>query len=147
VTGSATRVDDAAARKIVYDAYTATGATTSNDTLFELWLERALHAKSKERPSWPPLYTKWSADRAARALRLMQRKMSGRPSAIRPRGEPRRRRRDGVRSLVHAAEGCAGARSREPRRGQGRDGEARPRAPARALGPVEVREILFFDRV
>jgi hypothetical protein len=74
VAGRATRVDAAAARKIVNDAYTATGATTSNDTLFELWLERALHAKSKERPSWPPLYTKRSADRAARALRLMQRK-------------------------------------------------------------------------
>ena len=61
VTGRATRVDDAEIRRVVYEAYTATGAFTSNDTLFELWLERALHAKYKSRPSWPPVYTKWSA--------------------------------------------------------------------------------------
>src|SRR6266849_6708456 len=39
VSGRATRVDDAQVRKIVYDTYTATGAFTSNDTFFELWLE------------------------------------------------------------------------------------------------------------
>ena len=61
VTGFARRVDDAGVRQIVYDVYTATGATTSNDTLFELLLERALHAKYGPRPSWPPTYTKWAA--------------------------------------------------------------------------------------
>jgi len=45
VSGRAQRVDDGAVRRVVYEAYTATGAFTSNDTLFELWLERALHAK------------------------------------------------------------------------------------------------------
>lgn len=60
VSGSATRVDDPAVRQVVYDTYTATGAFTSNDTLFELWLERALHSKYGPRPSWPPVYTKWS---------------------------------------------------------------------------------------
>src|SRR5262245_172679 len=60
VSGRALRVDDAAIRQVVYDVYTATGATTSNDTLFEFLLERALHAKYGPRPSWPPVYTKWS---------------------------------------------------------------------------------------
>jgi hypothetical protein len=62
VAGRAERVDDAVIRQIVYDAYTATGAFTSDDTLFELRLERALHAKYGPRPSWPPAYTRWSAD-------------------------------------------------------------------------------------
>jgi hypothetical protein len=61
VAGRATRVDDAAVRDVVYAAYTATGAHTSDDTLFELALERALHAKYGPRPSWPPAYTKWRA--------------------------------------------------------------------------------------
>ena len=61
VSGRAVRIDDAAVRQIVYDAYTATGAFTSNDTLFELHLERALHAKYGPRPSWPPVYTTWRA--------------------------------------------------------------------------------------
>jgi len=61
VTGRARRVDDSAVRQVVYTAYTATGAFTSDDTLFELWLERALHAKYGPRPSWPPVYTKWSS--------------------------------------------------------------------------------------
>jgi hypothetical protein len=59
VAGCATRVDDQTIRRVVYEAYTATGAFTSNDTLFELWLERALHAKYGPRPSWPPVYTRW----------------------------------------------------------------------------------------
>jgi hypothetical protein len=59
VSGLARRVDDPAVRRVVYEAYTATGAFTSNDTLFELWLEVALHAKYGPRPSWPPVYTKW----------------------------------------------------------------------------------------
>lgn len=61
VTGRAARVDDVDIRRVVYEAYTATGAFTSNDTLFELLLERVLHAKYGPRPSWPPAYTKWSA--------------------------------------------------------------------------------------
>ncbi|MEE9254727.1 MAG: pyridoxamine 5'-phosphate oxidase family protein [Pseudomonadales bacterium] len=46
-------------RDIVYATYTATGAFTEDDTLFELFLERVLHAKYASRPSWPPSYTKW----------------------------------------------------------------------------------------
>ena len=61
VRGQARCIDDNAVRQTVYDAYTATGAFTSDDTLFELWLERALHAKYGPRPSWPPVYTKWSS--------------------------------------------------------------------------------------
>jgi hypothetical protein len=61
VAGAAGRIDDAAVRKVVYDAYTATGAHTSDDTLFELRLDRALHSKYGPRPSWPPVYTKWRA--------------------------------------------------------------------------------------
>ena len=59
VSGHARRVGDAKTREAVYEAYTATGAFTSNDTLFELWLERAPHAKYVPRPSWPPIYTRW----------------------------------------------------------------------------------------
>jgi hypothetical protein len=61
VTGRAMRIDDPAVRAVVYETYTATGAFTSDDTLFELLLERALHAKYGPRPSWPPVYTKWRA--------------------------------------------------------------------------------------
>lgn len=61
VAGRAQRIDDADVRQVVYQAYIATGAHTSNDTLFELLLERALHAKCGPRPSWPPVYTKWKA--------------------------------------------------------------------------------------
>ena len=61
VSGRAIRVEDPAVREVVYEAYTATGAFTTDDTLFELWLERALHSKYEPRPSWPPVYTKWSA--------------------------------------------------------------------------------------
>ncbi len=61
VAGAAVRVDDASLRKPVYEAYTATGAHTSDDTLFELRLDRALHAKYGPRPSWPPVYAKWRA--------------------------------------------------------------------------------------
>ena len=60
VSGRAKRVEDQGIRQVVYAVYTATGAFTSNDTLFELWLERALHAKYGPRPSWPPVYTRWS---------------------------------------------------------------------------------------
>ncbi len=72
VCGRARRVDDPGVRQIVYDAYAATGAFTSNDTLFELWLERALHAKYGLRPSWPPIYTKWSATTGRTAARTVR---------------------------------------------------------------------------
>jgi hypothetical protein len=61
VSGRARHIDDPETHRIVYEAYTSTGATSSNHTLFELFLERALHAKYGPRPSWPPAYTKWSA--------------------------------------------------------------------------------------
>jgi hypothetical protein len=61
VAGRAARAEEPAVRRIVYEAYTATGAFTSHDTLFELGLERALHARYGARPSWPPAYTRWSA--------------------------------------------------------------------------------------
>jgi hypothetical protein len=61
VSGRAEPNYDDEVRKIVYDVYIATGATTSNDTLFECFIDRALHAKYGERPSWPPEYTKWRA--------------------------------------------------------------------------------------
>ena len=40
---------------------TATAASTSNDTLFELLIDRALHAEYEPRPSWPPVYRRWPA--------------------------------------------------------------------------------------
>lgn len=64
VRGCATPIGDAAIREVVYDTYVATGAFTSDDTLFELLLERALHAKYGPRPSWPPVYTRWPVSRA-----------------------------------------------------------------------------------
>ena len=61
VSGIAVDAEDTGARDIVHEAYTATGATTSDDTLFELLVDRALHAKYQARPSWPPTYTRWRA--------------------------------------------------------------------------------------
>ena len=61
VSGSTIAVEDDGIRRVVYDVYTSTGAFTSDDTLVELLLDRALHAKYGPRPSWPPAYTKWSA--------------------------------------------------------------------------------------
>ena len=61
VTGQTQPIYEADVRQIVYDVYTATGAHTSDDTLFELFPEKAMHAKYEERGSWPPKYTKWSA--------------------------------------------------------------------------------------
>ena len=61
VSGRSRYVADHELRDVVYEAFTATGASTSNDTLFELWLERALHASYGRPPSWPPAYTRWSS--------------------------------------------------------------------------------------
>ena len=62
VSGKSRVVTDREERDAAYEAFTATGASTSNDTLFELWLERALQARYGSPPSWPPVYTRWSSD-------------------------------------------------------------------------------------
>jgi hypothetical protein len=61
VTGVARNAEDDGVREAVYRAYVSTGAFTENDTLFELLIERVLHAKYGPRPSWPPEYTQWHA--------------------------------------------------------------------------------------
>jgi hypothetical protein len=61
VSGTAVDAESFGVRDAVYAAYTATGATTSDDTLFELLLDRVLHAKYETRPSWPPEYHRWRA--------------------------------------------------------------------------------------
>jgi hypothetical protein len=53
--------DDPARRQHVLEVYLAQGTTTQNDTLFELLIDHALHAEYGPRPSWPPIYRKWSA--------------------------------------------------------------------------------------
>jgi hypothetical protein len=62
VSGVTRVVEDADVRAVVYDVYTSTGAFTSDDTLFEFFIERAMHARYGPRPSWPPTYTKWSPE-------------------------------------------------------------------------------------
>jgi hypothetical protein len=59
--GTADAVTDAALYAEVLEVYLAQGTTTSDDTLFELRLERVLHAAYGPRPSWPPTYTRWTA--------------------------------------------------------------------------------------
>jgi hypothetical protein len=59
VSGTARIAEDDGVRPAVYEAYVATGAFTENDTLYELLIDRALHAKYGPRPSWPPEYTRW----------------------------------------------------------------------------------------
>jgi hypothetical protein len=54
-------VTDREERSRVYETYTSQGTFTTDDTLFELLLERALHAEYVERGSWPPIYTRWQA--------------------------------------------------------------------------------------
>ena len=61
VSGIARDAEGDGVRDAVHAAYVATGATTSNDTLFELLVDRALHAKYGPRPSFPPAYTRWRA--------------------------------------------------------------------------------------
>jgi hypothetical protein len=46
----------------VLTAYLAQGTTSTGDeTLFELGVDRALHAAYGPRPSWPPRYARWRA--------------------------------------------------------------------------------------
>jgi hypothetical protein len=59
VAGRAVVVESPAVRDQVYETYLAQGTTTSDDTLFELLVERALHAAYGPRPSWPPVYRRW----------------------------------------------------------------------------------------
>ncbi|MGZ4691169.1 MAG: hypothetical protein ACXVKA_08505 [Acidimicrobiia bacterium] len=61
VSGVAVDAEGTGARDPVYEAYVATGATTSNDTLSELLVDRALHARYDGRPCWPPVYSRWRA--------------------------------------------------------------------------------------
>jgi hypothetical protein len=61
VSGCAVVSEQPEVRRIVYEAYIATGAHTADDTLFELLIDRALHARYGARPSWPPEYSRWRA--------------------------------------------------------------------------------------
>jgi Pyridoxamine 5'-phosphate oxidase len=59
VAGRVVAIDDDELYGRVLEVYLAQGTTTSDDTLFELLIERALHAKYGPRPSWPPEYSRW----------------------------------------------------------------------------------------
>jgi hypothetical protein len=62
VAGAARVEEDPAVVAPVLEAYLAQGTTSTGDeTLFELHLERALHAAYGPRPSWPPRYERWRA--------------------------------------------------------------------------------------
>ena len=61
VAGRTRLEPDPDTRGVVHDAYTATGAFTTDDELFELLPDRALLARYGPRPSWPPTYTRWRA--------------------------------------------------------------------------------------
>jgi hypothetical protein len=61
VSGTARPIGDEALYRHVLDVYLAQGTTTQDDTLFELLLDRAMHAKYDGRPSWPPRYSTWRA--------------------------------------------------------------------------------------
>jgi hypothetical protein len=65
ISGQATRIDDGEQRGLVRGDLADRGTTTGEeDVLFELLLDRALHAAYGPRPSWPPTYTRWRADEA-----------------------------------------------------------------------------------
>jgi hypothetical protein len=59
LAGTAQPNQHAADRSVAYEALVATGAHTSDDTLFELDIERALHAKYEHLGAWPPAYAIW----------------------------------------------------------------------------------------
>jgi len=61
LAGTTRVVKDAQERSHVYDTYTAQGTSTTDDTLFEMLPERALHSAYAELGSWPPIYTRWRA--------------------------------------------------------------------------------------
>ena len=58
VTGRAMEIADPDVRASVRRAYKAE-FQSDDEVLFELLIERALHAKYEKRPSWPPVYTRW----------------------------------------------------------------------------------------
>jgi len=58
VTGRAMEIADPDVRAAVRRAYKAE-FQSDDEVLFELLIERALHAEYEKRPSWPPVYTKW----------------------------------------------------------------------------------------
>jgi len=58
VTGRAERVDEAAVRAQVRAGFVSN--TTEDEVLFRLTLERALLSTYGPRPSFPPVYTRWS---------------------------------------------------------------------------------------
>jgi hypothetical protein len=57
--GTTRVVHDDEERSHDYDTYTAQGTFTTDDTLFGLLPERALHSAYADRGSWPPIYTRW----------------------------------------------------------------------------------------
>ena len=61
VAGASRIEPDKDTRRVVHDVYSATGAFTTDDELFELLPDRALVARYGPRPSWPPTYTRWRA--------------------------------------------------------------------------------------
>jgi hypothetical protein len=62
VSGAARVEVDGAIVDSVMATYLAQGVSSSGDeVLFELRLDRALHAAYGPRPSWPPTYARWSA--------------------------------------------------------------------------------------
>ena len=61
VNGRAEPVTDAALKGHVLATYLAQGTTSEDHTLFELLVDRALHAEYGPRPSPPPMYRRWQA--------------------------------------------------------------------------------------
>ncbi len=60
VAGRAERNEDPSTRDAVEADFQARDVNTGeSDVLFELLIERALHAAYGPRPSWPPTYTRW----------------------------------------------------------------------------------------
>lgn len=59
VTGTARMVDDATTRADVTALYHAT--VEPDHSLFELGIDRCLHAAYRHRGDWPPRYTRWLA--------------------------------------------------------------------------------------
>jgi hypothetical protein len=60
VAGRAVEMPEPGVRAAVRRAYKAE-FQSDDEVLFELHIERAMHAKYEARPSWPPVYTRWQA--------------------------------------------------------------------------------------
>ena len=62
ITGRVRLVTNPAEYTAALASYEASGGKTDEgETLFEFLLEKAMYAKYKPRPDWPPIYRKWSA--------------------------------------------------------------------------------------